>query len=178
MRPQFHVRKPAPAQHPKIRAKSAGTMRTRFGIFHEPSAARCRSTPDPAPTTDVVEPLLKIFAKDVVFGIGHQSCPGRSQTSDQPGNPVCCLDCLIAVAFQVEMHLDLRCRRCSVMSGHTLCGSGDQVRALLVFVEDQEEVVWRLAVCGTEIIDPFDRVEKHSRVEPVGTVHGRATPSF
>lgn len=69
----------------------------------------------------------------------------------------------------MERHLDevppLLC-----LSVHTLCGSGDQVRALLVFVEDQEEVVWRLAVCGTEIIDPFDRFEKHSRVEPVGTV--------
>ena len=75
-------------------------------LFSAPSAARCRSTPDPAPQTDAIELMPKIFAKDVVFGIGRRICPDRSQTSDQPGNPVCCLDCLIAVAFQVERHLD------------------------------------------------------------------------
>ena len=43
---------------------------------------------------------------------------------------------------------------------------------MLVFVEDQEEVVWRLAVYGAEIIDPFDRFEKHTLVEHIGTVLG------
>ena len=42
-----------------------------------------------------------------------------------------------------------------------------------VFVEDQEEVVWRLTVCGAELIDPLDRFEKHPCVEPVGIVLGR-----
>ena len=82
-----------------------------------------------------------------------------------------------AVAFQVERYLD-QVPPSLCLSVHTLCGSSDQVRALLVFVEDQEEVVWRLTVCGAEIIDPFDRFEKHSRVEHIGTVLGERRRLF
>ena len=42
----------------------------------------------------------------------------------------------------------------------------------MVFVKDQEKVVWWLAVYGAEMIDPFDRFEKHPRVEHIRTVPG------
>ena len=52
--------------------------------------------------------MLKIPSEHLVFGIGFWICPNRSNSSNQPRNPIGSLYGLIAVALQMERLLNQR----------------------------------------------------------------------
>ena len=119
----------------------------------------------------MIDAVLEITAEHLVFGIGHRSGPDRPQPSHQPGNPVGHLNCLIAVAFYMERRLD-EMPAPFVPPVHASPGLGDQRRALIMLVENHDKTAARVAFLFTKLVDPLDRLEKHSRVEPVRTVRG------
>ena len=61
----------------------------------------------------MIDSVLEIPAEHLVFGIGCRIGPDRPQPSHQSGNPVGRLNCLIAVAFQMNGG-SMRCRRGAV----------------------------------------------------------------
>ncbi len=63
-------------------------------------------TPDSAPTTDLIQAMLKIPAEHLVLRISFRIFPNRSNSSNQPRNPIGSLYGLITVAFQMERLLD------------------------------------------------------------------------
>ena len=90
----------------------------------------------------------------------------------QSSNPIHCLECLIAVAFQMERRLDeipaaFRSRI------HAPRGGGDQGRSLIVFIENQDEILRWITILFAESVNPLDRLKKYPCVAPVRIVRPR-----
>ena len=71
----------------------------------------------------------------------------------------------------MEWRLDELSARLSP-SVHASRGRGDQRGALIMLVENHDEIASRVRILFAELVDPLDRLDKHSRVEPVRTVRG------
>ena len=115
---------------------------------------------------DLIEAVLEVPTEYLVFGIGGRIGPDRSEAPYQSGNPIRCLERLIAVAFQMERRLDKMPPRLLARI-HTLRGLGDQLRSLIMFIENQDEILRRLAVTFAEFVNPFDGLAKDRPVESV-----------
>ena len=103
--------------------------------------AGCRRTdgkvhlsPDSTAAAYTIKAVPEIAAERLVAGILTWRGPDCSQPSDEAGNPVGGLKCLIAVALQMERRLNEAPSR--FVSVHGARGCGDQCGALIMFVED------------------------------------------
>lgn len=94
-------------------------------------------SPDSTAAAYAIKAVLEIAAKWLVASILTWSGPDCPQPSDESGNPVGSLKCLIAVALQMERWLDERPARFVPVHG-ARC-RGDQCGALIVFIENQEK---------------------------------------
>lgn len=110
--------------------------------------------------------MLEIPAEHLVLGPDRRLGPGRAQASDQPRDPVGGLERLVAVALDMERGLDEMPPPFGA-GVHALRGLR---RALVVLVENQHELLRRIAVFGAELVDPLDRLQKHPRIKAVGIV--------
>ena len=126
--------------------------------------------PDSTPATDAIEPTLEIPAERLVLGPSCRFRPDRTEPSHQSRNPVGRLERLMAVAFQMERRLD-EMPAPLVPRVHAARGLGDQRRALLVLVEDQGEVLRRVAVLGAKPVNP------PNGLPPVSCERVRSTPA-
>ena len=117
----------------------------------------------------MTKPLLKQSAEHFVFRIPERVFPDRTETTYEPRDPIRCLNCLIAMAFEMERRLDELPPRVTrpIHASRCLC---DEVGTLIVFVEGQHKVISWITVLGTESIDPLNGFEKDLRVEAIRVV--------
>ena len=61
---------------------------------------------DSTPAADLIESVFEVATEDFVFRIRGGVRPSGAKASHQSGNPIGRLECLIALAFEVERGLD------------------------------------------------------------------------
>ena len=61
---------------------------------------------DSTATADTIEAVLEVMTEHPVLGIGRRIGPHRTKASDQSGDPIGCLESLVAVTLQMNGRFD------------------------------------------------------------------------
>ncbi len=122
-----------------------------------------RSSANAASRAYPVETLLEIVAEQRIFGIGVGVRPERSQTPYKARDPIGCLQCLITMAFGLEWRLD-HVSALRFLPIHASRRSGNQLFALFVLIENQDEVACRTTILCAKLVNPLYRFQKYSGV--------------